>query len=98
MTTSLRIFANVWIALVALTGVAACGGDGGGGDDGGGVGQMALWQTAVLIETSNTGDATKPQIAMDAIGNAIAVWQQSDGARSNIWSNRFESGKLVLFH
>jgi hypothetical protein len=51
-----------------------------------------------MIETNNAGDAAMPQIAMDAIGNALAVWQQSDGAHTNIWSNRFESGKLVAFH
>jgi hypothetical protein len=39
-----------------------------------------------------------PQIAMDVIGNGLAVWQQSDGTHTNIWSNQFESGKLVAFH
>ena len=52
-----------------------------------------------MIETNNAGDATKPQIAMDASGNALAVWQQSDGAHTNIWSNRFELGEVVVaFH
>jgi len=48
------------------------------------------WGTAQLIETDNTGDAYYPQVAIDPNGNAIAVWRQSDGARSNIWANRFE--------
>ena len=47
------------------------------------------WGTAVLIETNNTGSAGAPQIALDASGNAIAVWQQSDGTRDNIWANRY---------
>ena len=47
------------------------------------------WQTAQLIETDNLGTAVNPQIAFDASGNAIAVWQQSDGTRFNIWANRF---------
>jgi hypothetical protein len=48
-----------------------------------------LWGTAVLIEDNNTGAAYYPQIAMDASGNAVAVWRQSDGIRDNIWSNRY---------
>jgi len=48
------------------------------------------WGTAALIETDNTGGASYPQVAMDASGNAIAVWQQSEGTRHNIWANRFK--------
>lgn len=47
------------------------------------------WDTAELIETNNAGSASGPRIAFDADGNAVAVWQQSDGTRNNIWSNRF---------
>ena len=47
------------------------------------------WGTAALIETDNFGDAFSPQIAFDASGNALAVWYQSDGTRSNIYANRF---------
>jgi hypothetical protein len=47
------------------------------------------WGSPVLIETDNVGDATYPQIAVDGAGNAIAVWQQSDGTRNNIWANRY---------
>ena len=47
------------------------------------------WGTAALIETDNFGGAFDPQIAFDASGNALAVWRQSDGTRSNIWANRF---------
>jgi hypothetical protein len=47
------------------------------------------WGTAELIESDNAGDATAPQIAIDGNGNAIAVWMQSDGTRTNIWANRF---------
>ena len=51
-----------------------------------------LWGTAVLIETDDAGWATQPQVAFDASGNAVAVWQQSDGTRYNIWSNRYTAG------
>jgi hypothetical protein len=50
------------------------------------------WGTAALIETDDAGDANEPQVAMDADGNALAVWYQSDGTRWNIWSNRYTAG------
>jgi hypothetical protein len=50
------------------------------------------WGSAELIETDNAGAANYPQIAVDAKGNAIAVWQQSDGTRNNIWANRYVVG------
>ncbi len=49
------------------------------------------WGAAELIETDNVGDATNPQTALDSTGNAIAVWRQSDGTRSNIWANRWQA-------
>jgi hypothetical protein len=42
-----------------------------------------------LIETDNTGSARDAQIASDASGNALAVWQQYDGSRDNIWARPF---------
>jgi hypothetical protein len=59
------------------------------------------WGTAQLIETENLGHAFAPQVAMDASGNATAVWFQSDGPRNNIWSNRYSAttgswGKALL--
>ena len=50
------------------------------------------WGLAQLIETGNAGDASYPQIAIDASGNAIVVWEQFDGARDNIWANRYIPG------
>lgn len=47
------------------------------------------WGTPEIIETDNSGDASRPQIAIGNNGNAIAVWSQSDGTRNNIWTNRF---------
>ncbi len=51
------------------------------------------WGTAALIETDNAGDASGPQIAIDANGNALAVWSQSDGTRDNVWANRYTVGQ-----
>ena len=49
----------------------------------------AGWGAAELIENDDTGSATRPQVAINPSGNAVAVWQQSDGTRENIWSNRY---------
>ncbi|TPW09101.1 MAG: hypothetical protein FD130_2655, partial [Halothiobacillaceae bacterium] len=50
----------------------------------------AGWGVAGLIETDNAGSASSPQVAIDANGNALAVWHQSDGTRYNIWANRYQ--------
>lgn len=50
------------------------------------------WGTAEVIETENLGDAQYPDIAVDQSGNALAVWQQADGIRNNVWSNRYTVG------
>ena len=50
------------------------------------------WGTAELIEIDNAGSAYHPTVAFDATGNALAVWQQHDGIRSNIWNNRYTAG------
>jgi len=52
----------------------------------------ASWQSAELVETENTRSAHSPQIGIDASGNAVAVWSQSDGIRDNIWANRYVAG------
>lgn len=46
------------------------------------------WGTPELIE-GTAGNATQPQIAMNAAGNAVVVWQQDDGTHDNIWANRY---------
>jgi hypothetical protein len=50
------------------------------------------WGTAELIETDNAGSVSGPQISFDPNGNAIAVWNQHDGTRENIWANRYVAG------
>jgi hypothetical protein len=50
------------------------------------------WGTPTLVETNHAGSAYAPQVGVDARGNAYAVWSQSDGARTNIWANRFDAG------
>jgi hypothetical protein len=48
------------------------------------------WGAAELIETDDSGNASVPQVGVSANGNAVAVWQQSDGTRTNIVANRLE--------
>ena len=50
------------------------------------------WGSAELVETDNAGTAAGPDIAFDTSGNALAVWQQSDGTRFNIRANRYTPG------
>lgn len=50
------------------------------------------WGDPEPIETEVAGDAGFPDVAADPAGNAIAVWNESDGIRSNIWTNRYSSG------
>jgi hypothetical protein len=47
------------------------------------------WGTATLIETDDAGKASNSQVAVDSNGNAIAVWNQNDGANENIYANHF---------
>ena len=50
------------------------------------------WGTPGLIETDNNGAVGGPDVAVDGSGNAVAVWMQHDGTRSNIWANRYVAG------
>jgi hypothetical protein len=48
------------------------------------------WGTAVLLET-RPGFAQSPQVAMNGAGDALAIWQQDDGPRDNIWANHYSA-------
>lgn len=50
------------------------------------------WGLAEVIEIDDAGIASNPRIAFDGAGNAMAVWQQHDGMRNNIWANRYDAG------
>ncbi len=49
------------------------------------------WVGAGLIE-ARAEDASVPQISMNASGNAVAVWRQSDGTANSIYANRYAAG------
>jgi len=50
------------------------------------------WGSAEPIEMDDTGDAWFPQVAVDDIGNAIAIWRQFDGSYWSVWANRYSLG------
>jgi hypothetical protein len=47
------------------------------------------WGTAQRIEMDEQGDATRPEVLVDPVGSALAVWQQWTGTRVGIWANRY---------
>ena len=47
------------------------------------------WTPAVRIDTPGGGAALLPEIAVDAKGNALAVWSADDFTRQNVFANRF---------
>jgi hypothetical protein len=50
------------------------------------------WGPAELLETTNAGNALFPQVAVNAAGAAVAVWQQYNGTRDQMWANRRPAG------
>jgi hypothetical protein len=46
------------------------------------------WGPNSLIE-NNPADASSLALSMDPMGNSIAIWEQSDGAHSMMWANRY---------
>lgn len=50
------------------------------------------WGTVEIIDSEDLGDALFPTIAVSDTGDAIAVWEQYDGVRYNIWRNHYTSG------
>jgi hypothetical protein len=52
----------------------------------------AGWGVPQAIETNDDGDATAPQVAVDATGNAVAVWRQLVGTHAGIWASRTNAG------
>ena len=80
---------NLLILVLMVTLCACSGNDDRNGDDGE---IVRYWGAAELIESNDTGGTNYPQIAMNPDGTAMAVWRQFDGARNNIWANRFDGG------
>jgi hypothetical protein len=49
------------------------------------------WGTAEIIDPRDDIIGNEPQVAVDAEGNAIAVWMQSDGTNWSIYANRYDT-------
>jgi hypothetical protein len=51
------------------------------------------WQiNPVPIDVEEAGRALQPQISVDADGDALAVWVQSEGDLAGVWGNRCAAG------
>jgi hypothetical protein len=49
------------------------------------------WSGPVLMET-NDADASETWVSMNASGDALAMWRQSDGVALSIWSRLYTTG------
>jgi hypothetical protein len=47
------------------------------------------WGGAVLIESYSSLGSFEPNVAIDANGNAVALWKQHDGTYDSIWTSRY---------
>lgn len=61
------------------------------GANGGSSGEMKSWEAPLSLQQGSQ-DAEAPRVAISAGGDAVAVWQQDDGTRFQLYSNRFVSG------
>lgn len=50
------------------------------------------WSPAALLEHDNRGDALDPAAGIDAAGNAVVSWRQSDGVQFDIYACRYLVG------
>lgn len=50
------------------------------------------WSATATRLNASLADVQEPDVAVDARGNAIAVWFQQDGVMRNIWASRYERG------
>jgi hypothetical protein len=48
------------------------------------------WTGPTQLDSGSGGDATTPSVGLDASGNGIAVWSESEGAYRSILASRFE--------
>jgi hypothetical protein len=50
------------------------------------------WGTAQELQVANTSDELNPKIAVNAQGDAMVVWSQHNGVRTDIWYSRYTAG------
>lgn len=51
------------------------------------------WGESERVGVDLSSSAAAPQVALNVRGEAIVVWDQSDGASGGIWANRFVPGR-----
>jgi hypothetical protein len=52
----------------------------------------ASWSAMTPVGSSSTANAERASLIMGTNGHALALWQESDGARINNWANRYRAG------
>jgi hypothetical protein len=50
------------------------------------------WETAAVLDSSDTVGAYMPTVAIDEAGNAITAWAQSDGTSEVLYATRYAAG------
>jgi Bacterial Ig-like domain len=53
----------------------------------------AGWETSVPLQSITAGSASNPDIAVDAAGNALAVWEELSSGLVYVWANRYVAGR-----
>lgn len=53
----------------------------------------SLWERSIPIDAMNKVSAYNPQVQFDTKGDAVVVWEQSNGLTSTVWTNRYTTGK-----
>lgn len=82
---------------ILLATLAACG-VGGGGTEGTSspadstASSQKSWGLAGPLESSDTEDAFPPQLAMNAAGDAVAIWTQTKGDTATLWARCLTNG------
>jgi hypothetical protein len=51
------------------------------------------WETSVPLQSVTAGSASNPDIAIDAAGNALAVWEELRSGLVYVWANRYVAGR-----
>ncbi len=50
------------------------------------------WGDTIVLDTSGYGGVGNPRVSFDGKGNAMVVWNQSDGNNYSIWANHYSAG------
>ena len=51
------------------------------------------WGASQRLDAQQGGNAYSPRIALDAQGNAMAVWEQQIDGHYKVWANRYVAGQ-----